>query len=131
MKTTKAVIKGLKRFTVLNIKNKCCITTFNIILPNFMRTLITQKLASTFLLLGKNIFQTAMFILEFIKCPFPLVPRCLWKRFVYLFLTSHASFESYFMEFLSTLVFAQSCFKSICPAVISFQPDNFSGLTRL
>jgi len=72
-----------------------------------------------------------MFILELVKCPFSLVPRCLWKGLVDLFLTSHASFESNFVEFLSTLVLAKGRFQPICPAVITFQPHYHSRLVTL
>lgn len=102
--------------------------TFNVIQPNLMRRLITQKLAHTILLLWKNISQAAMFILEFIECSFPLRPWCLWKGLMYLFLTSHTPFQSHFMESLPALVFTQGCFQAICPSIVPLQSNCSSRL---
>ena len=69
-----------------------------------------------------------MLILELIESSFPLGTRGLWEGFVYLFLTTHASFKSHLMKSPLTLVFAQSCFQAICPSIVTFQPYCGSGL---
>ena len=47
---------------------------------------------------------------------------------MYLFLTSHTSFQSHFMESLPALVFTQSSFQAICPSVVSLQSYRGSRL---